>query len=99
MDLIASTEGLAASSAAHAGTAAEVFGAATGTAVATTAVLPGTASPAVILGTTRVIAHGMNKLAVSVAGSALVGAIAGALADNGLAYEITEDANTAALTV
>ncbi|APA78404.2 MULTISPECIES: hypothetical protein [Mycobacterium] len=99
MDLITSTEGLAAGAAAHGAHAGEVVGLAAGTAVATSAVLPGTLSPAVIEGTARVIAHGANKLAVSTAGSALLAAVSAGVAESGLAYGITEDGNAAALAI
>jgi hypothetical protein len=99
VDLIASTEGLAAGAAAHGAHASEVVGTAAGTAVATSAILPGTLSPAVIAGTTRVIEHGANKLAVSAAGAALLAAVSAGVAETGLAYGITEDANAAALTI
>jgi hypothetical protein len=99
VDLIASTEGLAAGAAAHGAHAGEVVGTAAGTAVATSAILPGTLSPAVIAGTVRVIEHGANKLAVSSAGAALLAAVSAGVAETGLAYGITEDANAAALTI
>jgi hypothetical protein len=99
VELIASTEGLAGAAAAHGVHSGEVVGLAAGTAVATTAVLPGTISPAVIVGTARVIAHGANKLAASAAGSALLGAVSAAVAEAGATYGVVEAANTAALTV
>ena len=99
MELITTTEGLAAGATAHGAHAVEVEGMAAGTAVATSAVLPGTLRPAVIEGTARVVAHGANKLAVSTAGSALVAAVSAAIGENGIAYGITEDANAAALLV
>ncbi|GAB4995107.1 hypothetical protein MAHJHV58_46200 [Mycobacterium avium subsp. hominissuis] len=99
VDLIANTAGLAAGAAGHAATAAEVEGGAAATSVATTAVMPGTASPAVIAGTARVIEHGANKLAVSTAGSLMVASVAEALGEMGLGYGITETSSTAALTV
>jgi hypothetical protein len=99
MELIASAEGLGVASAAHASNAAEVAGVAAGTAVPTMAVLPGTLSPAVIAGTARVIAHGAERLAVSSAGAALMGAIAASVAESGAGYTSSDDAGAAALTV
>lgn len=99
MELITSTEGLAVAAGAHGAQAGEVAAVAAGTAAATAAVLPGTVSPAVILGTARVIAHGANHLAVSAAGSALLGVVSAAVAEAGGAYGVVEAGNTAALTV
>jgi hypothetical protein len=99
VDLITSNEGLAAGAAAHGAHAVDVEGMAAGTAVATSAVLPGTLSPAVIAATARVVAHGANKLAVSTAGAALMTAVSAGVAENGVGYGITEAANAAALAV
>ncbi|MBU8817540.1 hypothetical protein KL864_16685 [Mycolicibacterium goodii] len=95
--LFAESSGLLAASAASGATAAEVAAGAAAEAVPMTAVLPGTASPVVVASTARIIEHGVNKLAVSALGSAMVAAVAAAYAETGLGYETVDLASAAKL--
>ncbi|ART74360.1 hypothetical protein BTO20_37715 (plasmid) [Mycobacterium dioxanotrophicus] len=97
IELFAEPGSLAAASGATATTAVTVESGAVAEAVPMTAVLPGTASPTVVASTARVIAHGTQKLAMSQLGAAMVGLVAAAYAENGLAYEIVDDTNAATL--
>ncbi len=98
-ELIATPGALAAASGASVATATEVGAGAAASAVPMQAVLPGTLSPAVIAGTTRVIAHGAEKLAMSTMGAMIVAQVAEAYGENGAGYEITDDGGATALMI
>lgn len=98
-DLIAESGGLAAAAAGAGAQAVTVQSGAAAEAVPMTAVLPGTASPAVIAATARIVAHGTEKLAVSTAAAAFVGTVAAAFAENGIGYELADDASAASLAL
>jgi hypothetical protein len=98
-ELVTETAGLAVASGMTTTTAAGIGSGAAAAAPAMTEVLPGTASPAVILGTARVVEHGANKLAVSTAAATVVAAVASAYGACGLGYEVVDDASAVGLLV
>ncbi|MEN4464172.1 PE family protein [Mycolicibacterium conceptionense] len=96
-ELFAQPGALAAASAGTATTAITAEAAAVAEAVPMTAVLPGTASPTVVASTTRIVAHGAQKLAMSTLGAAMVALVAEAYAESGLGYEVMDTTNAATL--
>lgn len=98
-ELLAETGALAVASGSTAATAAESGAGAAAAAVPAEAILPGTLSPTVILGTARVMAHGAQKLAMSSMGAMVVAQVAEAYGENGIGYEVTDDAGAVSLIV
>lgn len=78
-------------------TAATVAAGAAGQAGPQAAVLPGTASPEMLLATGRVVMHGMNKAAVTAAGSAMVALVAEKFLEDGTGYTVTDLGNATRL--